>query len=333
MKITLKTLITLTSLILTTFQINCSDLKKLEIQQALIKSLPKQKIINKTASNNIYLLSKPYQMESGSQMIVKEGNYIINDSMNLNKREKQFYELLKKIDKKNNYFAEFCNYFEYNEKSYLLIQYIKNDMFVIINKGDHKKHFLKRIEIIKKITKGISLLHLNNIINCDIKMENFVMKNDKKNNNFFSAENLRFIDFGGMVIKKNDNVCDRGTEQVSAPEQKYSEILKDKNEFENREKSDIYSLGIMVLILELDFLEMEKIMVLNSDISEENLEKIRRIARLKFEKKIVKYEDSEIKKRIREFLNILVEEMLVYYPSKRISAFDLFLNLKKILTF
>ena len=333
--LTIKTVIILISLITRIYQrkIRCADLSKEKNQIKLLKILPQQKLIHETQTNNVYLLPPQYEMKDGSLMVLKEGNFLINEFNNQNKREREFYKILHKIDKENEYFSSYCNYFEFKDKSYLIIQYIRHDMFESINKNDHNEHFIKRLQTIKKIVKGISLLHLNNMIYCDLKVENFVIKDSGNHKVKFEGKFLRLIDFGEMIIKKKNNICGQGTEETSAPEQKFDLILKKKIEFNNREKSDIYSLGILILMLDLDYDDMVAVLKYNSDISINNLEKIKKIAEERYKRKLSKYDDEEVKKRIKDFVWLLLNKILVYYPSRRIGAYDLFLKLKEMLVF
>lgn len=95
------------------------------------------------------------------------------------------------------------------------------------------------VELLIQIFEVIDFLHTNNIIHCDIKPENFVLKFDKNNRNI---PILKLIDFGNsrrMDIGQNlklKNFC--GTKEYMAPE------TFEENGF--NEKVDEWAAGILM---------------------------------------------------------------------------------------
>ena len=113
------------------------------------------------------------------------------------------------------------------------------DLFdVIVNSPNGIVPELLAIDLLIQIFDVINFLHVNNIIHCDIKPENFVVKFDK---NKRSCPILKLIDFGNSRKMNNegDNLKHfRGTLYYMAPE------LFGENDF--NEKIDEWAAGILM---------------------------------------------------------------------------------------
>jgi hypothetical protein len=181
-------------------------------------------------------------------------NYILKYQPN-----KSFMELvincyLKSFDKeKNNYFLIPELLFINNDNSYFyIIEKYKTDLYKYFNILDKNSKILQIsdvINIINFLVNAIEILHNNNIIHADLKLENIVINIDENNN----INNLKIIDFdvslfniipdkllnvdNNKYIKILNNKKLRGTRIY---------MLKDKiMSFSN----DIYSIGVIILII------------------------------------------------------------------------------------
>ena len=149
------------------------------------------------------------------------------------------------------------------------------------------------IDILIQIFEVIDFLHSNNIIHCDIKPENFVLKFDKNHKNI---PILKLIDFGNARRMNRDssllkNFC--GTKEYIAPE------IFEESGF--NEKVDIWAAGILMfnMLTGCDPLNNEN----DSDYRDNILYKEINFSLIKNEK-----------------LRILNKKLLERYVSKRISA-------------
>ena len=151
------------------------------------------------------------------------------------------------------------------------------------------------IDLLIQIFEVIDFLHSNNIIHCDIKPENFVLKFDKNHKN---TPILKLIDFGNARKMNKDssllkNFC--GTKEYLAPE------IFEENGF--NEKVDIWAAGILMfnMLTGCDPLNNES----DSDYRDNIL-----------------YKEINFNLIKNEKLRILNRKLLERYVSKRISAKD-----------
>lgn len=198
-------------------------------------------------------------------------NYILNSKYFKNKytNNKVLYSCKKKIivklkDKYDNYFMvkihlDFDEY-ENGYNIYKILNSIKCDNIIryidfITEKkywceiyeyynGYNLKEFMNTnkenistgdiIDIFMQVTQGIKTLHDNNIIHCDIKLQNIMINSDKK---------IKIIDFDLSKITDDSFVCDYifGTFEYISPES-YDLCIHSK-------KSDVWELGILLYYL------------------------------------------------------------------------------------
>ena len=140
-------------------------------------------------------------------------------------------EILKLIN--HPYIIRYINSFEYgekgNERIYILMEYITGgDLFAKILKGPI--HETTSLKYIQQIAKGVSYLHENGIMHCDIKSENIMI--DEENN-------VKIIDFGHAIKYQDGELFYRivGTPLYLAPE-----IVSNKG-YDYR--IDIWMIGIL----------------------------------------------------------------------------------------
>ena len=154
-----------------------------------------------------------------------------------------------------------------------------NKYFNVLYDNNKILSFNKIIEILLFLIKSISVLHKNNIIHCDIKLENIVVNVDENNN----INELKIIDFDVSVFKnipsKLDNISEKYTKILNNKKQRGTRIYMLKNGIMDI-SNDIFSLGVVLLILL--YKNIKLLILQKKKILENNLKKDK--------KKIIKYQ-------------------------------------------
>jgi serine/threonine protein kinase len=138
----------------------------------------------------------------------------------------------------NNRTKYFCELYEFGkirykkDSFYALMENGGNDLskidFPLYGKNHYKRisrQFYSILNIIKECSKSIQVLHNIDIIHCDIKLENFLYKENKeKTEEYF----IKIIDFG--FCRKNQTIVDKifGTPEY-IPFNFYALIREKKN--------------------------------------------------------------------------------------------------------
>ena len=179
-------------------------------------------------------LDKRIDTTNISGIILRNNRLIIKNVNNIDNYNNE-KEILLHIDKYNpkllikllDYWVKETNYclaFKYYKKGDLY-DYLHEKIPLNINKV--KKIFIKMVHCVKEC-------HNANVIHGDIKLENFLIKNDK---------HFILIDFGMSIISKQNSVYstnNKGTPLYNSPEYKLGIISF---------KCDIWSLGIILYLL------------------------------------------------------------------------------------
>jgi len=145
--------------------------------------------------------------------------------------EQKVYNILK-----NNPSEYICNYyasFQGNEYIFFIMEYIEGEILCNYIKKNLTCH--DKVSIIKSIIKGIGHLHNNNIIHCDIKLENVMIG---------SSGQVKLIDFDMSKYIDNEYYTSNyifGTSKYIAPESYDLSIYSFK--------SDIWSLGVLIYVM------------------------------------------------------------------------------------
>ena len=256
-------------------------------------------IVSYGATSLLYIGENNKKEKFAVKRIVKSG--IIKKQKLLIKEA----ELCLKLNHKN-----IIKYYEIYEDTHfinIVMELGDTDLFeLIINSPNGIIPDSLAIDLLIQIFEVIDFLHSNNIIHCDIKPENFVLKFDKNNK---STPIVKLIDFGNARKMKNGdssllkNFC--GTKEYIAPE------IFEENGF--NEKVDIWAAGILM------FNMLTGCDPLNNDEDSD-------------------YRDNILYKEINfnliknERLRLLNQKLLERYVSKRISAkeaLEEIINIKK----
>lgn len=137
----------------------------------------------------------------------------------------------------NTNFDKIANYISYDtilNYTYFIIEYIEGVTlydYVKLNSVDDKDIFY----ILNEILLGLQFLHNNNIIHCDIKLDNVMITNDKQ---------IKIIDFDMSKIITTESYLSNnifGTSKYISPESYDLGIYTFK--------SDVWSLGILIYVM------------------------------------------------------------------------------------
>ena len=177
-------------------------------------------------------------------------DYILKYQPNKSVLELIFNTHIKLINSK--YFLTPSSFIINSNNSYFyVIEKYETDLYKYFNILHNNKKILelnKILEICLIIMNGIMILHKNNIIHCDLKLENIVVNLDENKD----ICDLRIIDFDVSVF----NIIPENLNKIS---EKYLKILNHKKKRGTRIymlkndimtfESDIYSFGVVLLIL------------------------------------------------------------------------------------
>ena len=139
-----------------------------------------------------------------------------------------------------------------NDNSYFyIIEKYKTDLykyFNILDKNNKTLQLIDIIKIIKFLVNAIEILHKNNIIHADLKLENIVLNLDENNN----ISNLKIIDFDvslfNIIPNKLLNVDSKYIKILNNKKLRGTRIYMLKNKIMTF-NNDIYSLGVIILII------------------------------------------------------------------------------------
>jgi len=181
-------------------------------------TLINKKIIGKGAFSHVYLCNSTDKSNKSTYVakvqLLKERQYAINEINILNKVKKHNIEYVEKYKNIYNIDSNLVKFYEYFiSDTYIYIIYEKCN----INLEDFNITFLKKYKsqlpffIIKKIIysicNGINELNFNNIIHCDIKLDNILIKfnnvqiKNKKNDKIRQINNIN--DFFNLLNNKD----------------------------------------------------------------------------------------------------------------------------------
>lgn len=130
---------------------------------------------------------------------------------------------------------EFKRKLEFRGHFIIVMELLSTNLYEFLKKNDFKPlsaHLVKRIAV--QLLIGINHIHSNNIIHCDLKPENIVLKNEQKSS-------IRIVDFGSACLKENKFFNYIQSRYYRAPE-----VLLDSG---YNEKIDIWSLGCIIVEL------------------------------------------------------------------------------------
>ena len=200
---------------------NFKEIDKLNLKRGFIQGL--------TKDNKSYLLK--YQPNKSVMELV------LNCYMN--------------VIKSNNFLVPTTFFINSDNSYFYIIQKYNTDLhkyFNILEENNKILKFNDIINIILFIINSIEILHKNNIIHCDLKLENIVINIDKKLN----IKEIKIIDFDvglfNNVPKELSNVSEKYQKIFNNKKLRGTRIYMLKNEVMSN-KNDIYSMGVIALIL------------------------------------------------------------------------------------
>jgi serine/threonine protein kinase len=186
------------------------------------------KIIYEKFTKGAYVVTNN---ENGEKYFIK----VVSKTINVN-HKKNIFNYMKNIKHKN--IIKIVDYVELSTGYYFIYEYIEgNNLLEFLNnyQQDLPEQIIKKIFF--QIVEATKFLHNNNIIHCDLKLDNIMILNDNLT--------IKIIDFGLSKICKNklEYVSENafGSDQYIAPESFDIGIYSSK--------SDVWTLGIILFII------------------------------------------------------------------------------------
>lgn len=164
------------------------------------------------------------------------------------KAQKRFFNridneanLLKKC--KSDYCVKLIESFETEEDYFLVMEYCEIDLKRYLYKRKDIKGFsIKQIrDLFTKLNKTFTIMHDKNIIHCDLKLQNILLKYDRETDLI-----PKLCDFGiGREISSSDN---KGVDDETVGSLNYMspEVLENKKGERYTEKVDLWSIGTII---------------------------------------------------------------------------------------
>lgn len=235
---------------------------------------------------------------------VNGGKYIIKvrSSSISNKNELEVYNILK-----NNTNENTVKYVKFTDKGlyyYFVYEYFPGiNLAEYLNKHGTRLSITDVIKIFSQIVKAVNFLHNNNIIHCDLKLENIIIDKDGY---------IKITDFDLSRICQNELLVDSlvGTLQYIAPESYDIQVYS--------KKSDIWCLGIifhMLLTMDLPYESSVSVNIIDEAVCRRNQYKHPNL--------------DKVKEKLDKSLLNTLKSMLSFEDYKRLSAEEILVNLKK----
>lgn len=216
--------------------------------------------------------------------------------------EKDIYLILKNNVHEN--VAKFIDFFQEVDFNYFIYEYFDGINLYEYIKIKKNLSESKIRNICMQISNGLNFLHSNNIIHCDLKLDNLII-NDKAK--------LKIIDFDLSIICNDEEgyVSDNifGTMKYVAPES-YDLCIYSK-------KTDVWQFGIILYILITNKFPHENEITLVNSFSNLCRQNIFKHINLDTPKKII------IKKGFDESLFVLLDKMLSFSDTNRYNIADI----------
>jgi hypothetical protein len=195
-------------------------------------------------------------------------DYIIKYQPNKSVMELIINCYIKTLDKNN--FLVPKQFFINNDNSYFyVIEKYRTDLYKYFNILESKNKILKFKDIIlitKFLMNSIEILHNNNIIHADLKLENIIL-NLTDNNDNNDINELKIIDFDVSMFNKMPDTFNKVSEKykkiLTNKKPRGTRIYMLKNESMNF-NNDIYSFGVILLIILLKNIKLILILKSNS---------------------------------------------------------------------
>ena len=165
----------------------------------------------------------------------KDNNFIKNINNELNN--------MKICSKDNDNSVKYYEHFHYKDKFVIVMELCDNSLQNILDERKEGFTCKQIFNIMSQLNNTFKIMHKNNIIHRDLKLDNILVKyKDNNNNNNDSDINfiVKLTDYGiSKQLKRTINTTSIGTIQTMAPE-----ILEGKNKYGYA--CDLWSIGIII---------------------------------------------------------------------------------------
>lgn len=160
----------------------------------------KYEIMETIATGGMATIYKARQISLDREVVVKKLHPHLAEDANFVRRFKREAAILAKLQHKN--IVGILDFFEENNEQYIVLEYIRGYSLDRLIKERKAIPFGIAVYILREVCRGLSYIHINNILHRDLKPDNIMISDDG---------DIKITDFGLAYRKENMNITNPGT--------------------------------------------------------------------------------------------------------------------------